>query len=88
MDRLNISSLKSINVPIRFVIGEKSMKIRDFLEIKSGELLNFRDKWDNSIKIYVGDACIGSGELVAQEDADEDRVAIKITAISHENLVD
>lgn len=88
MDRLNISSLKSINVPIRFVIGEKSMKIRDFLEIKSGELLNFRAKWDNSIKIYVGDACIGSGELVAQEDADEDRVAIKITAISHENLVD
>ena len=65
---LDAAIFRDVQVSLRVKLGEATLKIEDLLTLKSGSLLKLDRQLNEPVELYLNDALIGRGEIVAVDD--------------------
>ena len=65
---LDAAIFKDVQVSLRVKLGETSLTIEDLLSMKSGALLKLDRMLHEPVDLYLNEALVGRGEIVAIED--------------------
>jgi flagellar motor switch protein FliN/FliY len=70
--------LRGLDVTLEARLGEAVMPIADLLALKAGSVLSLETRLNEPVELYLNDALVGRGEIVAVDD----RFAVRIVEIA------
>lgn len=70
--------LKDLHVTLQARLGEAVMPIAELLALRAGSVLSLETRMNEPVELYLNDALVGRGEIVAVDD----RFAIRILEIA------
>lgn len=70
--------LKDLNVTLQARLGETVMPIAELLALRAGSVLSLETRMNEPVELYLNDALVGRGEIVAVDD----RFGVRIVEIA------
>lgn len=70
--------LKDLNVTLQARLGEAIMPIAELLALRAGSVLSLETRINEPVELYLNDALVGRGEIVAVDD----RFGVRIVEIA------
>jgi flagellar motor switch protein FliN/FliY len=70
--------LKDLNVTLQARLGEAVMPIAELLALRAGSVLSLETRMNEPVELYLNDALVGRGEIVAVDD----RFGVRIVEIA------
>jgi flagellar motor switch protein FliN/FliY len=70
--------LRDLNVTLEARLGEAVMPVAELLALKAGSVLSLETRLNEPVEIYLNDALVGRGEIVAVDD----RFGVRIVEIA------
>jgi flagellar motor switch protein FliN/FliY len=70
--------LKGLNVTLEARLGEAVLAIADLLALRAGSVLSLETRLNEPVEIYLNEALVGRGEIVAVDD----RFGVRIVEIA------
>ncbi|MBF0430276.1 MAG: FliM/FliN family flagellar motor switch protein [Fibrobacteria bacterium] len=66
--KLDIENLQDIKLPIRLILGDSKLKIRELLELKTGKVVELGRLAGETVDFVVNNKVIAKGEVVIIDD--------------------
>jgi flagellar motor switch protein FliN/FliY len=70
--------LRDLNVTLQARLGEAVMPIAELLALRAGSVLSLETRLNEPVELYLNDALVGRGEIVAVDD----RFGVRILEIA------
>lgn len=70
--------LKDLNVTLQARLGEAVMAVAELIALRTGAVLDLDTRLNEPVELYLNDALIGRGEIVAVDD----RFGVRIVEIA------
>lgn len=78
----NIETLiRKVDVPVKAILGKSSITVSDFMGLQIGDCIRLDTKVDSEMDVYVGNI----RKFTALPGANNDRYAVRVTTVVHEN---
>jgi flagellar motor switch protein FliN/FliY len=80
---INYDKLIDISVNIVTELGSTDLSLRDFLQLKTGSVIDLNKPAGESVELYVNKKIVGKGEVMVYEE----NLAIRINEILDSNAI-
>jgi flagellar motor switch protein FliN/FliY len=82
-DSINYDKLIDISVNLVTELGSTDLTLRDFLQLKTGSVIDLQKPAGESVELYVNKKIVGKGEVMVYEE----NLAIRINEILDSNAI-